>query len=46
LSDILSAFIIIAMAVMLWHGRPKQQASMDLSEDDFYCLVQNIYHEA
>jgi spore germination cell wall hydrolase CwlJ-like protein len=31
---------------MVFHGKPKQQAASDLSEDDLYCMVQNVYHEA
>ena len=46
LSNVLTLFIIIALAVMALHGKPKQQALSDLSEDDLFCMVQNVYHEA
>ena len=45
LSNALSLFIIAALAVMVLHGKAKQQASTDLSEDDLFCMVQNLYHE-
>jgi hypothetical protein len=44
LSNALTLFIIAALAVMVFHGKPKQQASTDLSEDDLECLVRNVYH--
>ena len=46
LSNALTLFIIAALAVMVFHGKPKQQASTDLSEDDLECLVRNVYHES
>ena len=46
LSNALTLFIIIALAVMMFHGKPEQQAARDLSEDDVFCMVQNVYHEA
>jgi spore germination cell wall hydrolase CwlJ-like protein len=46
ISNALSFFIIIALAVLWLHSQPKQQASRDLSEDDLFCMVQNVYHEA
>ena len=46
ISNALSLFIIAALAVMVFHGKPKQQAASDLSEDDLFCMVQNVYHEA
>jgi N-acetylmuramoyl-L-alanine amidase len=46
ISNALTLFIIIALAVLALHGKPKQQASADLSENDLFCMVQNVYHEA
>jgi spore germination cell wall hydrolase CwlJ-like protein len=46
ISNALTLFIIIVLAVMALHGKPKQQASTDPSEADLYCMVQNVYHEA
>jgi N-acetylmuramoyl-L-alanine amidase len=46
ISNALSLFIIAALAVMVFHGKPKQQAASDLSEEDLFCMVQNVYHEA
>jgi N-acetylmuramoyl-L-alanine amidase len=46
ISNARTLFIIAALAVMWLHSRPKQQASTDLSEDDLFCMVQNVYHEA
>jgi N-acetylmuramoyl-L-alanine amidase len=46
ISNALTLFIIIALAVLALHGKPKQQAARDLSEDDLFCMVQNVYHEA
>jgi spore germination cell wall hydrolase CwlJ-like protein len=46
ISNALSLFIIAALTVMVFHGKPEQQASGDLSEDDLFCMVQNVYHEA
>jgi spore germination cell wall hydrolase CwlJ-like protein len=31
---------------MVLHGKPKQQAARDLSEDDLFCMIQNVYHES
>jgi N-acetylmuramoyl-L-alanine amidase len=30
----------------MFHGKPKQHAARDLSEDDLFYMVQNVYHEA
>jgi N-acetylmuramoyl-L-alanine amidase len=46
ISNILSAFIIIALVIIWTQGRPEQKVSRDLSEDDLFCMVQNVYHEA
>jgi N-acetylmuramoyl-L-alanine amidase len=46
ISNLLSLFIIIALAVMVFHGKPKQHATRDLSENDLFCMVQNLYHES
>jgi len=46
LSNFFSLFIIIALAIICMQGKPKQHASMDLSEDELGCLVENVYHEA
>jgi N-acetylmuramoyl-L-alanine amidase len=46
LSNALTLFIIIALAAMMFHGKPEQQAARDLNEDDLFCMVQNVYHEA
>jgi hypothetical protein len=46
ISNAFSLFIIIAIVVMALYGKPKQHASMDLSEDDLFCMVQNLYFEA
>jgi spore germination cell wall hydrolase CwlJ-like protein len=46
ISNALSLFIIIALAVMVFHGKPERQAARDLSEDDLLCMVQNVYFEA
>jgi N-acetylmuramoyl-L-alanine amidase len=46
ISNALTLFIIIALAVIMFHGKFGQQASRDLSEDDLFCMVQNVYHEA
>jgi N-acetylmuramoyl-L-alanine amidase len=37
----LSALVIICM-----QGKPREQVSRDLSENDLFCMVQNVYHEA
>ena len=34
ISNALSLFIIAALTVMVFHGKPEQQAAGDLSEDD------------
>jgi hypothetical protein len=41
ISNALTLFILIALAVMALHGKPEQQAARDLSEDDLFCMVQN-----
>jgi hypothetical protein len=41
ISNALSLFIIIALAVMWLHSQPKQHTARDLSEDDLFCMVQN-----
>lgn len=46
ISNALTLFIIIALAVMAFHGQHEQPATKDLSENDMYCMVQNIYHES
>jgi N-acetylmuramoyl-L-alanine amidase len=46
LSNALTLFIIAALAVIVFHSKPKQQATSDLSEDDLFCMVQNVYHES
>src|SRR5262245_27411723 len=46
ISNVFTLFIIAALAVMMFHGKPKQQAARDLSEDDLFCMVQNVPHEA
>jgi hypothetical protein len=46
ISNALSLFIIAALAVMVFHGKPKQEAARDLSEDDLFCMVHNVYHES
>jgi N-acetylmuramoyl-L-alanine amidase len=46
ISNLLSLFIIIALAVMVFHGKPKQHATRDLSENDLFCMVQNLYYES
>jgi spore germination cell wall hydrolase CwlJ-like protein len=46
ISNALTLFIIVALAVMVLHGMPEQQAATDLSEDDLFCMVQNVYHES
>jgi N-acetylmuramoyl-L-alanine amidase len=46
ISNLLSLFIIIALAMMVFHGKPKQHATRDLSENDLFCMVQNLYHES
>ena len=45
ISNALTLFIIIVLAVMWLHGKPKQQAARDLGEDHLFCMVQNVYHE-
>jgi spore germination cell wall hydrolase CwlJ-like protein len=46
LSNFFSLFIIIAIVVMALYGKPKQQASVELSERELFCLVQNVYFES
>jgi spore germination cell wall hydrolase CwlJ-like protein len=46
ISNTLTLFIIVALAVMVLHGKPRQQASTDLSEGELFYLTQAIYHEA
>jgi N-acetylmuramoyl-L-alanine amidase len=46
ISNALTLFIIAALAVMVFHSQPTQQASTDLSKADLFCMVQNVYHEA
>jgi hypothetical protein len=46
ISNALSFFIIVALVVILFRDEPKQPAARDLSEDDLFCMVQNVYHEA
>ena len=45
ISNVFTRFIIAALAVMAFHGKPKQQAARDLSEYDLFCMVQNVYFE-
>ena len=46
ISNALSLYIIAALAVMIFHGKQKEQAAMELSEDDLFCMVQNVHFEA
>jgi N-acetylmuramoyl-L-alanine amidase len=46
ISNALSLFIIITLVIIWTQGKPEQQAAKDLSEDDLFCMVQNVYHEA
>src|SRR5215510_4327092 len=46
LSNAFSLFIIIALVIICMHGKPKEHASADISEDELGCLVENVYHEA
>ena len=46
ISNAFSLFIIIALLIICLHGKPKEHASRDLSEDDLFCTVQNVYFEA
>jgi N-acetylmuramoyl-L-alanine amidase len=46
ISNALTLFIIIALAPMVLQGKPKQQASTDLSESELFYLTQAIYYEA
>jgi len=46
ISNALNLFIIIALIISWLQGKPKQQASTDLSEDDLCCMVQNLSCEA
>jgi N-acetylmuramoyl-L-alanine amidase len=45
ISNALSLFIIAALTAMAFSDRPKQHTAGDLSEEDLYCMVQNVYHE-
>jgi N-acetylmuramoyl-L-alanine amidase len=45
-SNILSAFIIIALIIIWTQGKPEQKVSRELSDDGLFCMVQNVYHEA
>ena len=42
----LTLFIIAALAVIVFHGKPEQQTARDLREDDLFCMVQAVYHES
>jgi spore germination cell wall hydrolase CwlJ-like protein len=42
----LSLFIIVALLVICIQGKTKQQAAMELSENELGCLVEAIYFEA
>jgi len=46
ISHALSLFIIVILTIICLQGKPKQQAARDLSEEDVFCMVQNVYHEA
>ncbi len=46
ISSALSLFVIAALAVMWFHGKPEQQAARDLSEGDLFCMLRNVYHES
>jgi N-acetylmuramoyl-L-alanine amidase len=46
ISNAFTLFIIAGLAVMWLHTQPKQHAARDLSEDDLFCMVQNVYHES
>jgi N-acetylmuramoyl-L-alanine amidase len=46
ISNALTLFILVALTVMMFHEQPEQPTPTDLSENDLYCLVQNVYHEA
>ena len=46
ISNILSAFVVIALIVLAMQKKPEEQVSLDLSENDLFCMVQNVYHEA
>jgi spore germination cell wall hydrolase CwlJ-like protein len=46
ISNALTLFIIAALAVVVFQGKPERQAVRDLSEDDLFYMVQNVYHEA
>jgi spore germination cell wall hydrolase CwlJ-like protein len=46
ISNAFTLFIIVALAVMWLYGKPEQQAARDLSDDDLFCMVQNVYHES
>jgi spore germination cell wall hydrolase CwlJ-like protein len=46
LSNILSAFIIVALIIIWTQGKPEQKVSGDLSESELFELTRAIYHEA
>jgi N-acetylmuramoyl-L-alanine amidase len=46
ISNALTLFIIIALVIICMQGKPREQVSRDLSENDLFCMVQNVYHEA
>lgn len=46
ISNALTLFIIIALVIIWMQGKPKEQASTDLSERELGCLVANIFWEA
>ena len=46
ISNALNLFIIIALVIICMHGKPKEHASADLSENELGCLVENVYFEA
>jgi spore germination cell wall hydrolase CwlJ-like protein len=45
ISNALTLFILVAVLIMCWHGRPKEQVNPDLSERELSCAVAAIYHE-
>jgi N-acetylmuramoyl-L-alanine amidase len=46
ISNALTLFIFIALVIICMQGKPREQVSRDLSENDLFCMVQNVYHEA
>jgi spore germination cell wall hydrolase CwlJ-like protein len=46
ISNALTRFIIAALAVIVFHGKPEQQTARDLSENDLFCMVPAVYHES